>query len=232
MHALLVAAAALWGLVTGLAVPRAAYRLAVEPGQEWRPGERPGWRGWIGPGPGPVSAVRGGWPAVLTAAICAALAQRGGARPELAVWLLLVPLAALLARVDLAVRRLPDVLTIPAAAGTALLLGAAALLPAHTGSWPRALLGGLALGAGYLVLLLANPSGMGLGDVKLAPTLGLALGWYGWPVLLAGTFLGFALGGVTGLVLLAARRADRRTAIPFGPFMLVGALAGMLLGAR
>ncbi|MDF3292080.1 MULTISPECIES: prepilin peptidase [Streptomyces] len=227
MHALLVATAALWGLASGAAVPRAAHRLAVRPGQERRPGERPGWRGWIGP----PSTVRDGWPAVLAAVICAMLAQRAGVRPELAVWLLLVPLAVLLARVDLAVRRLPDVLTVPAAAGTVLLLGAAALLPGHTGSWPRALLGGLVLGAGYFVLLLANPAGMGLGDVKLAPTLGLVLGWYGWPVLFVGTFLGFALGGVTGLVLLATRRADRRTTIAFGPFMLVGALAGVLLGA-
>ncbi|MCQ4046031.1 prepilin peptidase [Streptantibioticus rubrisoli] len=227
MHALLVAAAALWGLASGAAVPRAAHRLAVEPGQQWRPGERPGWRGWIGP----PATVRDGRPAVLAAAICAALAQRVGARPELAVWLLLVPLCVLLARVDVAVRRLPDVLTVPAAAGTALLLGAAALFPGHTGSWPRALLGALVLGAGYFVLVLANPGGMGLGDVKLAPTIGLALGWYGWPVLFVGTFLGFALGGVTGLVLLTARRADRRTAIAFGPFMLLGALLGVLLGA-
>ncbi len=227
MHALLVATAALWGLASGAAVPRAAHRLAVPPGQRRRPGERPGWRGWIGPPP----TARDGWPALLAAAICATLAQRAGARPELAVWLLLVPLAVLLARVDLAVRRLPDVLTVPAAAGTPLLLGVAALLPGHAGSWPRALLGGLVLGAGYFALLLANPAGMGLGDVKLAPTLGLVLGWYGWPVLFVGTFLGFALGGVTGLVLLAARRADRRTAIAFGPFMLAGAFFAVLLGA-
>jgi leader peptidase (prepilin peptidase)/N-methyltransferase len=80
------------------------------------------------------------------------------------------------------------------------------------------------------VLHLVNPGGMGFGDVKLAPTLGLALGWYGWSAVVAGTLVGFGLGAGVGLVLLAMRRVDRRTPIPFGPFMLLGALAGVLLG--
>jgi leader peptidase (prepilin peptidase)/N-methyltransferase len=154
-----------------------------------------------------------------------------GPRPELVAWLLLVPPAMLLARIDLAVRRLPDVLTLPLSAGTAAALGVIALLPGHEGSWPRALLGAVVLGTAYLVLLLINPSGLGFGDVKLAPTLGLALGWYSWPVLFAGTFGGFLLGAVAGLILLATGRANRRTPIPFGPFMLLGALGGVLLGA-
>ncbi len=88
----------------------------------------------------------------------------------------------------------------------------------------------MALGGGYLLLFLINPNGMGFGDVKLAVTLGIALGWYGWPVLFAGTFAGFLLGAVYGVGLMILRRAGRRTAIPFGPFMIAGALAGLLLG--
>ena len=78
------------------------------------------------------------------------------------------------------------------------------------------------------MLFLVNPAGMGFGDVKLAPTLGLALGWYGWPTVFTGTFAGFTLGALTGLVLLATRRADRKTPIPFGPFMLIGTLGALL----
>jgi leader peptidase (prepilin peptidase)/N-methyltransferase len=159
------------------------------------------------------------------------LALRVGARPELAVWLLLVPAAVLMARVDLAVFRLPDVLTLPAAAGVAVLLGACALLPGHGGSWTRALLGGAALLGLYFLLHVISPGGMGFGDVKLAPTVGMVLGWYGWGAVLAGTFAGFVAGAAVGIALMALRRADRRTAIPFGPFMLLGALAGVLLGA-
>ncbi|MFF3563465.1 prepilin peptidase [Streptomyces sp. NPDC002574] len=234
MHVYPIAVAAVWGTAAGLVLPRAAHRLAVGPEEAWRiggPEGEPypaGVPGWLGPVRSTQWAA-GRWYALLTAALCAALAGRLGARPELAVWLLLVPLAVLLARVDLAVLRLPDVLTLPAAAGTAALLGAAALAPGHAGSWPRALLGGLALGLLYLVLHLVNPGGMGFGDVKLAPTAGLVLGWYGWDTLLAGTFTAFLLGAVTGLALLAARRAERGTPLPFGPFMLAGALAGVLL---
>uniref|UniRef100_UPI003A88FCC0 SIS domain-containing protein n=1 Tax=Streptomyces sp. Agncl-13 TaxID=3400628 RepID=UPI003A88FCC0 len=117
------------------------------------------------------------------------------------------------------------------AAATLALLGIAAALPADAGSWPTALFGGLALGAGYLVLYLINPSGMGLGDVKLALGLGTALGWYGWPVLVTGAFAGVLYGAVYGLGMVALRRASRKTAIPLGPFMLGGAFTGVVLGA-
>ncbi|WNI29547.1 A24 family peptidase [Streptomyces sp. ITFR-6] len=161
---------------------------------------------------------------------CAAVAATTGARPELAVWLLLVPVAVLLAAIDRRVHRLPDELTLPAAGAAAALLGVAALLPEHGGSWLSALLGGVGLGAFYLLLFLVNPNGMGFGDVKLALSLGVVLGWYGWAVVFAGGFAGFLFGAVYGLALMIMRRAGRRTGIPFGPFMIAGALLGVLLG--
>ncbi|WJY52272.1 A24 family peptidase [Streptomyces chengbuensis] len=167
----------------------------------------------------------------VTALACAALAAAVGSRPELAVWLLLAPFAVLLALVDRHVHRLPDQLTLPLAVAAAVLLGGAALLPGAGGSWPTALLGGPVLGAAYLVLFLVNPNGMGFGDVKLALSLGVALGWYGWEVLFVGAFAGFLLGAVYGLGLVVLRGAGRGTAIPFGPFMISGALLGLLLGA-
>ncbi|MFI1469597.1 prepilin peptidase [Streptomyces wuyuanensis] len=167
----------------------------------------------------------------VTGLACAALASAVGPRPELAVWLLLAPFAVLLALVDRNVHRLPDQLTLPLAAAAAVLLGAAALAPGAGGSWPTALLGGPVLGGAYLVLFLVNPNGMGFGDVKLALSLGVALGWYGWEVLFVGAFAGFLLGAVYGLGLVVLRGAGRGTAIPFGPFMISGTLIGLLLGA-
>nr|WP_202453717.1 A24 family peptidase [Streptomyces sp. SID4913] len=167
---------------------------------------------------------------VVTALVCAALAWSTGTRPELAVWLVLAPIGVLLASVDHRVHRLPDGLTLPAAGAAAVLLGLAALLPEHAGSWLSALLGGLVLGAFYFLLFLINPSGMGFGDVKLALSLGVALGWYGWAVVFAGGFAGFLFGAAYGVVLVVLRRAGRRTGIPFGPFMLAGALLGLLFG--
>lgn len=237
MHVYLIVAAAVWGIASGLLLPRAAYRLAVPADEPWTaacPAGHPlppGPRGWLGPAVcGRCGRPYGmGYAAAVGCVIaCCALAYTVGGHPELAVWLLLVPVGLVLARVDLLVFRLPDVLTLPALGGTAGLLGLAALLPGHDGSWPRALVAAAVVGVVYLVLFFVNPAGMGFGDVKLAPTLGLALGWYGWPTVFTGTFAGFALGALAGLILLATRRAGRRTPIPFGPFMLLGAVGAVL----
>ncbi|MGW0701327.1 prepilin peptidase [Streptomyces sp. NPDC002867] len=268
MDVTLIAVAAVWGAVAGTLVPRAAYRLSVEPEDDWRaacPAGHPitgPLRGWVGVArcascaagaPAVVAAgARDGAlapadapaedhtpvpyrPSVLvpavTALVCLTLAASTGPRPELAVWLPATPAAVLLALVDRRVHRLPDQLTLPLAAASAALLGLAELLPHDGGTWPTALLGGLALGAVYFLLFLINPNGMGFGDVKLALSLGVVLGWYGWVVLFLGAFAGFLLGSLYGLTLMLLRRAGRKTAIPFGPFMIVGALLGVLLGA-
>ncbi|MFD7979535.1 prepilin peptidase [Streptomyces sp. NPDC059071] len=236
----LVVAAALWGGAAGLLVPRAAYRLAVAPEEPWRdacpaghPFAGPA-RGWLG-GPGRAGCATTPAPLtapLLTAAACAALAAASGVpRPELLVWLLAAPFGTLLAFVDVRVHRLPDRLTLPLAVALPLSLAVAALSPYAAGSWPNALLGALVLGGGYLVLFLVHPDGMGFGDVKLAVPLGAALGWYGWGVLFLGAFAGFLLGALYGFGLVLTGRAGRGAAIPFGPFMIVGALLGLLLGA-
>ncbi|MFJ9812011.1 prepilin peptidase [Streptomyces sp. NPDC101158] len=240
MLPILVTAAALWGAVAGLLVPRAAYRLSVSPEEPWRaacpaghPFAGPA-RGWLG-GPGRAGCATSSAPLtapLVTALACAALAAAtGGPRPELLVWLLAAPFGTLLACVDVRVHRLPDGLTLPLAAALPLLLAVAASLPYAAGSWIHSLLGAAALGGGYLGLFLLHPNGMGFGDVKLAVPLGAALGWYGWGVLFLGAFAGFLFGALYGLGLLLTRRARRGTAIPFGPFMIVGALLGLLLGA-
>lgn len=169
--------------------------------------------------------------ALATALLCAVLALATDTRPELAVWLLLTPVGVLLALVDLRVRRLPDVLTLPLAVAALALLGAVALVPEHTGEWPRALWGALALGAFYYVLWWLNPDGMGFGDVKLALGAGAVLGWYGWDTLLLGTFAGVLLGALSGTALVLVGKAGRKSAIPFGPFLIAGAYAGLLIGA-
>jgi leader peptidase (prepilin peptidase) / N-methyltransferase len=238
--ALLVVVAALWGAVAGALLPRAAYRFSVPPEERWRescPGGHPV-AGWMGR----ARCVRCPWPqssygpsglllATVTALVCAALAAATGTRPELGVWLLLAPLAVLLAVVDLRVQRLPDVVTLPLAGAALGLLALVTLVPEHAGDWLTALLATLALGAGYYVLWLVNPGAMGFGDVKLALGAGAALGWYGWPTVLLGTFAGFLFGALYGGALVVARRAGRKTMIPFGPFLIAGAFAGLLIGA-
>lgn len=215
------------GVRTGAAVPGAVApepaAVAPEPRTEPAEGDL------VTPPPGTPRYAHRLAP-VLTALVCAALAWGTGTRPELAVWLVLAPVGVLLASIDHRVHRLPDALTLPGAGAAAVLLGLAALLPEHAGSWLSALLGGLALGGFYFLLFLINPNGMSFGDVKLALSLGTVLGWYGWAVVFAGGFAGFLFGAVYGVGLVALRRAGRNASIPFGPFMLAGALLGLLFG--
>ncbi|NUK23695.1 prepilin peptidase [Streptomyces lunaelactis] len=236
---LIITAAALWGCGAGVLIPRPAYRLSVPTDAPWRsacPAGHPltgignGWLGRArcaaGDSYGPSTLAI----ASVTAVVCALLAAAVGARPELVVWLLLAPAGVLLALVDFTAHRLPDVLTLPLAAVVLVLLGVAALLPDAGGSWTSALLGSLILGAGYFVLFVIS-KGFGFGDVKLALVLGAVLGWYGWAIVLIGTFAGYLLGALCGISLILVGRADRKARIPFGPFLLAGTFATVLLGS-
>ncbi|MFJ9246163.1 hypothetical protein [Streptomyces sp. NPDC101776] len=165
---------------------------------------------------------RGAGTALLVVLVCVALAVATGIRPEVGVWLLLAPAAVLSARsaADLA---------LPAAGVALALLGVVTLLPEHAGHWRTALLGALALGAGYFALSRLDPGGggLGVGEAKVGVAAGVVLGWYGWPTVMLGAFAGFALRGLYGGVL--ARRG--KAAAPFGPFLLAGAFLGLLVGA-
>ncbi len=167
-----------------------------------------------------------------------ALAALGGAGAAAFAdgWIELLALAsaalacALLVTIDLAVHRLPDALISPV---FPVLLGCFALhavLESDYSSLLRALLAGAVMGVGYLVLALISPTGLGFGDVKLAAMLGVLLGWYGWAEVLTGTLAAFILGGIFAVVLLVASRATRKTQIAFGPWMIAGAVIGLLAG--
>jgi len=237
----LIAALTAAGLVVGWGLRTVVFRLAVpadEPPARACPacGEVP--RRWPALSPaGRCLACRArfGPPPLATELVTAALFGLLAAwvRPGLvlaaACWLAACTVA--LAWIDVAVQRLPDVLTASAYAGTAVFLLLAAAVSGHWGGLGRAALGGLALAAAYLVFAMISRSALGLGDVKLAGSLGTLLAWFGWRTLIAGTVAGFVLGGLTGIGLLLARRATRQQRIPFGPFMIAGAFLAVLVTA-
>jgi leader peptidase (prepilin peptidase)/N-methyltransferase len=238
-----IVAAATAGLVAGPRLRGSIFSRSVEPGEPPRracpacardigpAGHR--WRALLPPGGRcPACRARIG-PAALSVELAAglalaAVAARASSPWELAglAWLVLftVPLAF----IDIAVRRLPDALTGAAFAGTGGFLAVAALTGAHPGQLGRAALAAVALCGFYLLLFLIRPSGMGLGDVKLAASVGAALGWQGWQQVVAATFLAFTAAALYAVGLLLFRRATRTTQFPLGPFMLLGALAVIL----
>jgi leader peptidase (prepilin peptidase)/N-methyltransferase len=183
-------------------------------------GRCPACRARIGP---PLLATE-----LTTGVALGALAARLHPGPGLAATAWLVICGGALGWIDGSVQRLPDVLTAPAYAGTLALLLAGATA-GHWASFGRAALGGLALAAFYLLLAVISPSGMGLGDMKLAGSVGTLLAWSGWAILLDGTVATFALGGIYGISLLILGRASGKQRIAFGPCILLGALAALVI---
>lgn len=165
----------------------------------------------------------------LVEALCAALATAvvltsDGTR-ELLLGLALTALLVPIALIDLDHKRIPNVLNL-AGALAALAIG----LASDPAGVPEQLLAGAAAGGFLLAAALARPGGMGMGDVKLAAVLGLFLGWDVAVALLvalfAGTFVGIAVMARRGVA------EGRRTALPFGPFLAVGALVALLAGSE
>jgi leader peptidase (prepilin peptidase)/N-methyltransferase len=181
-----------------------------------------------GPPPRWLWPVCAGVALILVVLAFAVPGEGGPARGALA---LLAAAAPFLTAVDLRERRLPDLITLPLAAGCALILLVTAALG---GEWSRAGLAALcALGATafFLVLFVLAPSQMGFGDVKLMLSFGLVLGWQGPFVTIAGVMLGLVSALVFGLVAMALRRAGRRSHLALGPHLIAGALVLALLTA-
>ncbi|MDE0546719.1 A24 family peptidase [Microbacterium sp. C7(2022)] len=147
-----------------------------------------------------------------------------------AAFLYLASISIALTLIDLDTHRLPNAIVLPAYAVGAVLLVAASVLVGDLDALVRAAIGMAALYAFYFILRFVRPDGMGGGDVKLAGVLGLYLGWLGWGALVVGAFGAFLLGGIFGIGLLITRRAGRKTAIPFGPWMILGAWVGVFGG--
>lgn len=167
---------------------------------------------------------------LATGALFAVIAWVVGLQWTLPLLLITAFFTVVLTAVDLETRRLPDRIVAPFAV---LALGAAVLAAAMTGEWAdlgRAGVGALILAALYSLAFFAYPQGMGFGDVKLAPVLGGVLGYFGWAELAVGGIAAFAWGAVVGIGTMIAVRRRRGVAIPFGPWMFLGAWTGLTVG--
>lgn len=159
----------------------------------------------------------------LTAVLCAGavLAHDAAAGIALSVALILIVVPAAL--IDYEHRIIPNRLTLLGAIA-AIALGTA-LDPAGE---PERLIAGAAAGGFLLAAALAHPGGMGMGDVKLAGVIGLFLGPAAAPAILIALLAGVLLGGV--LIARKGLRDGRKTAVPFGPLLALGAIAAVYAG--
>ena len=230
------AAGAAAGLLAGAALRGVVFRLSVASGEPIRMEctrcDAP--VGWLAVRCGRCRASLG-MPLALegtTAIVLALMLGEFGGQPDALAFAFFGALGVALSAIDIATQRLPDPLTLPAYPILITLLAAAALASHDFSALGRALLGGLALSGGFLLLALIRPGQLGGGDVKLAGLAGLALGWLGWPALVAGVALGFVLSAVVSVVLLAARKVRLSSSISFGPFLLGGVLLATLMSGR
>ena len=167
-----------------------------------------------------------------TGVLFAVMAVRFGLDPVLPAYLYLAGVGLALALIDIDLKRLPDALTLPSYPVALILLGIGLLGSHDLHQLVRAVICGAIAGAFYFVVWFAYPKGMGFGDVKLSGVLGLYLGWLGYGELVTGLFLGFLYGGVFGIGLILFKDGGRKTKVPFGPFMLLGALTSILVGGQ
>lgn len=169
------------------------------------------------------------WLQVPIAAVLGALAGLAGSTWEFVCFVVLAIASSLLVVIDLADWELPDVITLSLYPVVAITLGVAAWLQGEPGRLWYAGIGALAMFLLYFVLARLAPD-LGFGDVKLAGVVGGFLGWLGLAQWTLGFLAAWVSMAVISLVLLATRRITRQDSLPFGPWMILGAALGALLG--
>jgi leader peptidase (prepilin peptidase)/N-methyltransferase len=250
MNALVTGVSAAGGFVIGDAMDVLVVRLG-----EHRPLDRPWWRcdACQAPATGlglvpvarvlvrhrgcPACGVRGGYAlrpavlAVISALVLGAFGARFGADVVLAAYAVFGLSMVAISAVDLERYIIPSRIIYPTLALLVPLFVLASAVDHRWGSLERAAIAGAVGFVGFLVLNLVYPSGMGMGDVRLAGVIGLATGWLGLGHAFVGFFVGFVLGAVIGLIFIAATGGGRKTKIPFGPFLAAGAVLTVVWGS-
>lgn len=170
-------------------------------------------------------------PTELVAAIIGILtALRYGPSLALLAAIWLAAAGTALAVIDIRVHRLPNYLVFPGYVVGLVCFTAAAIVDGTPRNILRALLAMALVYIVFFVLNMISPRGLGFGDVKLGGVLGLYLGYLGWSTVLIGILLAILANGLVAAVMLATRRIKRDAEIPFGPFLLGGALVAAIGG--
>ena len=158
-----------------------------------------------------------------TGALCVGAVLSGGSSAHVALHIALILLVVPAALIDLEHRIIPNRIT-----GLGAVLALALGLALDPGGEPGRLIAAAAAGGFLLLAALAYPGGMGMGDVKLAAMMGLFLGAAVAPAIL----IALVTGTLVGVAIIARKgaAAGRKTAVPFGPFLALGALTAVFAG--
>jgi leader peptidase (prepilin peptidase)/N-methyltransferase len=176
--------------------------------------------------------ISGLYPGVelATAALFALVAVFVRPLPVVPAYLYAAAIGVALTVIDAQTRRLPDAIVYPSYPVLGALLAVGSWASGDWAALGRGAFGGLALAAGYWILAILVPRGMGWGDAKLAGLVGLVLAYQSWGVFAVGALGAFLLGALWGVGVMVKTKGGRRTAIPFGPWMCVGAALGLAVG--
>jgi leader peptidase (prepilin peptidase) / N-methyltransferase len=167
---------------------------------------------------------------LIGGALFAGLGARMGYAWQLPAYLVFASSLLALSCIDLELLILPKKIIYPTLAlVTALLVVASAAVS----DWDRVLIGVICAVAWFVVFFLLNfasPRALGFGDVRLAPLLGLALGWLGWRYAVLGFFAANLVGAVIGISLIASKHMKREQPVPYGVFLSAGAAIALFAG--
>lgn len=140
--------------------------------------------------------------------------------PLLVAWAFVAALVAI-AFIDYDHMIIPDKIVLPGA-----LVGLMASISVNPQDWWKYLAGSAGAAAFMFALAMIWPNGMGFGDIKMAAFMGAVLG----SGVIVALFAAFFIGAVAGIVLMAMHKRTRKDAIPFGPYLAVGAVVGVFVG--
>jgi leader peptidase (prepilin peptidase)/N-methyltransferase len=167
---------------------------------------------------------------LLTAGLFAGVAGRFGYDWAVPAYLALFAGLVALSWIDVERMLLPRAIVYPVSVLVAMLL----LIPASVyGTWHSYWVAWAFAGGWFVLFYLmwfASPRLLGYGDVRLAPVLGLSLGWLGWRYVVVGFFSANLIGAVIGVGLIVAKRADRQSRVPYGVFLALGTAVAVYAG--
>ncbi len=202
------------GAITGLAAWLAAHHFSP-PSRAKSPDEQESWHRSLLRGAGGAIALPAAMAMAGMAALGACLGRQAPGFDQILTVLVVTGMLLAISLVDYRVRRIPNALVL-----TLLLWAVVQVIWLGQPATLSAALGLIVAGGLFLLLAFIQRGAMGLGDVKLAAVLGAVLGY---PLILTGLLYSILAGGVVAFVLLTTRRAGRKDAMAYGPYLALGA---------